>query len=300
MVTIRAPGVLGSDTLARPTPDTLARPTPDTLARPASDTLARPAFDTLVAANETSIDAEGRTRPIDKAEGFCPRCGMHYRFIDGVLYPQRHGGGQGHAYSVCHKGMGGKGGRVCDACHLEEAMRNITARRALNAIVQRTITHPSLKRQILIPERKRRLISSISETIGSFALSRQEISNVIDLCSDVEMATTLLADAVSIKASCDFTVDELKAVLAGAHQRLGDYIANLDDRKRHDLYSMMLLGRNLDYYGLCQEAVVEFKLRTDNYSSNEGSAGMYHSAERIAEKQDLKNWLKLVLDLVEG
>ena len=62
----------------------------------------------------------------------------------------------------------------------------------------------------------------------------------------------------------------------------------------------MVLGRNLDYYGLCQEAVVEFKLRTHDYSSNEGSTGMYHSAESIAGKLDLKNWLHLVLDLVEG
>ena len=284
MVTIRAPGVL----------------TPDTLARPGHKTAAQPSHNTLADADESSIDTENRIRLADKAQGFCPRCGMHYRYIDGVLYPQRHGDGYGLNPSPGHNGTGGRGDRVCDACHLEEAMSNITARRSLHHLVNKTITQPSLKRQILIPERKQRLISSISETIGSFALSRQEIGNVIDLCGDVEMATTLLGDAASIRESCEFTVDELKVVLAGAHQRLSDYIANLDDRKRHDLYSMMLLGRNLDYYGLCQEAVVEFKLRTHDYSSNEGSAGMYHGAESIAGKQDLKNWFQLVLDLVEG
>ena len=175
-------------------------------------------------------------------------------------------------------------------------MNNITARRSLHHLVNKTITQPSLKRQILIPERKQRLIRSISETMGSFALSRQEIGNVIDLCGDVEVAITLLEDAASIRESCDFTLDELKGVLSGAHQRLSDYIANLDDRKRHELYSMMLLGRNLDYFGLCQEAVVEFKLRA---ASADGEKKRYYSAERIARKRELKNWLQAVLDLVE-
>ena len=248
----------------------------------------------VLVANRGSVPDESSEPPVENTKGFCPRCGMRYRYLDGVLYPLKHGESQ------FKSDRDGRSDRVCDACHLEEAMNNITARRSLHHLVNKTITQPSLKRQILIPERKQRLIRSISETMGSFALSRQEISNVIDLCGDVEMAITLLEDAASIKASCDFTLDELKGVLSGAHQRLSDYIANLDDRKRHDLYSMMLLGRNLDYYGLCQEAVVEFMLRTHDYSSSEGSAGTYHSAERIAGKQDLKNWLQLVLDLAEG
>ena len=242
-----------------------------------------PGVNTLSAAIGNSVIAE---------EGFCPRCGMHYRYYDGVLYPLRHGDGHTLAHRYC-----GTGERVCDACHLEEAMSNITARRSLHHIVNKTLTQPSLKRQVLIPERKRRLISSISETMGSFALSRQEIGNVIDLCSDVEMANTLLSDAASIKTNCGFTVEELRGVLAGAYQRLSDYIANLDDRKRHELYSMMLLGRNLDYFGLCQEAVVEFMLRV--LSSDEENE-RYYSAEKIAGKRELKNWLKFVLDLVEG
>ena len=38
---------------------------------------------------------------------------------------------------------------MCDACHLEEVLGNITARRKLNRIVDNTITNPSLKKQIL-------------------------------------------------------------------------------------------------------------------------------------------------------
>ena len=169
-------------------------------------------------------------------------------------------------------------------------MTNITARRRLNSIVNKTITKPSLKKQILIPERKQRLIAIVAETMGGFTLSRQEIGTVIDLCNDVEMAATLLEDAPDH--------NNLFQLEADARQRLIDYISNLDDHKRHDLYSMMLLGRNLDYYGLCQEAAVEFKLRA-SIPHSEGSSAESIAPEAIARRADLKNWLQLVLDLVE-
>ena len=199
----------------------------------------------------------------------CPRCGMPYRYVDGVLYPQSQNSNS-----------------MCDACHLEEVLGNITARRKLNRIVDNTITNPSLKKQILIPERKQRLIKSVCETIGGFSLSRQEIGKVMDLTNDVEMVVTLLADAPDERDNSD-----LRQMEIDARQRLTNYIASLDPEKRHNLYSMMLLGRNLDYYGLCKEAVVEFKLRA-------GSADDI-TPESISKRPDLKIWLQLVLDLVE-
>ena len=237
--------------------------------------------------------------------GVCPRCGMHYRYLDGVLYPMKHGDSHG---LVHNSEKGSRRDKVCDACHLEEVMNNITARRSLHHNVNRTITKPSLKKQILIPERKQRLISSVSETMGGFVLSRQEIGTVIDLCNDVEITMELEQDAqenwrmadrssMSVGDSSDAEGSyRIAEVLAGAHQRLVDYISNLGSDKRHDLYSMMLLGRNLDYYGLCQEAVVEFKLR----STSSPSENSYYSAEKIAKRRDLKNWIQLVLDLVEA
>ena len=126
--------------------------------------------------------------------------------------------------------------------------------------------------------------------IGGVALSRQEIGAVLDLCNDVEITIELEQEAPK-----DNRVAE---VLTSARQRLVDYISNLGLEKCHDLYSMMLLGRNLDYYGLCQEAVVEFKLRTnENVSVAEVVQAM--KPEKIAKRRDLKNWIQLVLDLVE-
>lgn len=203
----------------------------------------------------------------------CPLCGMRYQFQDGILYPQSHN----------------KNG-TCDACHLEELIGNITVRKPLHHITNMTITKPTLKKQMLIPERKQRLIKSVAETLGGFALSRQEIGAVIDLCNDVEITIELEQEAPK-----DNRVAE---VLTSARQRLVDYISNLGLEKCHDLYSMMLLGRNLDYYGLCQEAVVEFKLRTnENVSVAEVVQAM--KPEKIAKRRDLKNWIQLVLDLVE-
>ena len=104
----------------------------------------------------------------------CPQCGMRYRFQDGILYPQSHN----------------KNG-VCDACHLEEVIGNITAHEPLHRIINIAITKPSLKKQILIPERKQRFIESVAETLGGFALSRQEIGTVLDLCNDVDISIEL-------------------------------------------------------------------------------------------------------------
>jgi hypothetical protein len=203
----------------------------------------------------------------------CPQCGMRYRFQDGILYPQSHN----------------KNG-VCDACHLEEVIGNITAHEPLHRIINIAITKPSLKKQILIPERKQRFIESVAETLGGFALSRQEIGTVLDLCNDVDISIELEQDARGDNRASE--------VLTGARQGLVDYISNLGLEKCHDLYSMMLLGRNLDYYGLCQEAVVEFKLRAnENVSVTEVVQAM--RPERIAQRRDLKNWIQLVLDLVE-
>lgn len=223
-----------------------------------------------VEGNRRSND-QGQSKALEGCA--CPRCGMRYRLHDGVLYPQSHNNKS-----------------VCDACHLEEVMDNITVRRTPHHIVNKTITKPSLKKQILIPERKQRLIDSVAETMGSFALSRQEIGTVLDLCNDVEISIELEQDALG-----DGRVAE---VLTGALQGLVDYISNLGLEKRHNLYSMMLLGRNLDYYGLCQEAVVEFKLRAcEKALSKETEQVM--APEKIAKRQSLKKWIQLVLDLVE-
>jgi hypothetical protein len=113
---------------------------------------------------------------------------------------------------------------------------------------------------------------------------------VLDLCNDVDISIELEQDARGDNRASE--------VLTGARQGLVDYISNLGLEKCHDLYSMMLLGRNLDYYGLCQEAVVEFKLRAnENVSVTEVVQAM--RPERIAQRRDLKNWIQLVLDLIE-
>lgn len=218
---------------------------------------------------------------------YCPTCGMRYRTRDGVIYPQSHNLND-----------------ECDACHLEAVMNNITSRK--RGTVHSLAQHYCATKQgsgIMIQERKQRLIASVSETLGSFSLSRQEIGTVIDLISDVEVSEELLEDVYhrdrakrgrpSWASDIAHSDSREQKVLEEARQRLADYLSNLGPEKRHDLMAMMYLGRNLDYYGLCQEAVVEFKLR-----SQDGSG--HYDAEELAKHSHLKEWLRLVLELVEA
>ena len=197
---------------------------------------------------------------------YCPRCGMRYLIKDGVMYPQSHNLNS-----------------VCDACHLEEVMNSITTRKG--DTVHSMIRQYNETRQAgmtIIPERKRRLIASVSETIGKFSISRQEIGAVIDLHADVETAKELSEEGNQEEES-----------VQKAAQRLEDYLFNLGDHKRRELMCMMLLGRNLDYYGLCQDAVIEFRLRSQDPGGRFG-------AKELACKRRLGEWIRLVLDLIES
>ena len=172
---------------------------------------------------------------------------------------------------------------VCDACHLEEVMNNIATRKG--ATVHTMIRQYNETRQAgptIIPERKQRLIASVSETIGGFSISREEIGDVIDLHADVETAKELLEEG-----------NEAENGVVNAMQRLEDYLFNLGGHKRHELMCMMLLGRNLDYYGLCQDAVVEFRLRTQDF-------GGRFEAKELASHRKIGEWIRLVLDLIES
>ena len=217
---------------------------------------------------------------------YCPSCGMRYRTRDGVLYPQ-----------------GINPNDECDACHLEAVMNSIDAgkRNAVHS-ENRNCKAAYTGGSAMIPERKQRLIASVSETIGGFSISRQEIGTVMDLYSDVEIYGETLNDfqtGIRINRESRFWDNEAansdgcgQKSLRDARQRLAEYLSNLGHEKRHDLMSMMYLGRNLDYYGLCQEAVVEFKLRAQD------SAGRCNTEELLKHSQ-LKEWLRLVLELVE-
>jgi len=95
---------------------------------------------------------------------YCPSCGMRYRTRDGVLYPQ-----------------GINPNDECDACHLEAVMKSIDAgkRNAVHS-ENRNCKAAYTGGSAMIPERKQRLIASVSETIGGFSISRQEIGTVMD------------------------------------------------------------------------------------------------------------------------
>ena len=104
----------------------------------------------------------------------------------------------------------------------------------------------------MIPERKQRLIASVSETIGGFSISRQEIGTVMDLYSDVETYGETLNDfqaGIRINRESRLSDDEAsnsdgrgQKSLRDARQRLAEYLSNLGHEKRHDLMSMMYLG----------------------------------------------------------
>ena len=66
----------------------------------------------------------------------------------------------------------------------------------------------------------------------------------------------------------------------------------LPEQKRHDLMCLMYLGRNLEYYGLCQETVDDFCVYADEKVGNNCSGST--DPEYLAGKVKIARWLRLV------
>ena len=66
----------------------------------------------------------------------------------------------------------------------------------------------------------------------------------------------------------------------------------LSEQKRHDLMCLMYLGRNLEYYGLCQETVDDFCVYADEKVGNNCSGST--DPEYLAGKVKIARWLRLV------
>lgn len=66
----------------------------------------------------------------------------------------------------------------------------------------------------------------------------------------------------------------------------------LPEQKRHDLMCLMYLGRNLEYYGLCQETIDDFC----DYADEKASENCFGSTdpEYLAGKVKIARWLRLV------
>jgi RimJ/RimL family protein N-acetyltransferase len=66
----------------------------------------------------------------------------------------------------------------------------------------------------------------------------------------------------------------------------------LPEQKRHDLMCLMFLGRNLEYYGLCQETVDDFCVYADE--KVDGNCSGSTDPEYLAGKVRIARWLRLV------
>ena len=66
----------------------------------------------------------------------------------------------------------------------------------------------------------------------------------------------------------------------------------LPEQKRHDLMCLMYLGRNLEYYGLCQETVDDFCVYADE--KVDGNCSGSTDPEYLAGKVRIARWLRLV------
>lgn len=69
-------------------------------------------------------------------------------------------------------------------------------------------------------------------------------------------------------------------------------IEQLSEQKRHDLMCLMFLGRNLDYYGLCEEAVDDFCAYADEKANSNGYGRV--EPDYLAGKKPIAKWLRLV------
>lgn len=154
-----------------------------------------------------------------------------------------------------------------------------------------------------------KLVDTILEQYKKLKISDHQLDRVIELCQAHQDAEKALHDLMEREKhsgkgnhTATWNMAELVAYDDTAEGKasdetygaLVDYIASLPRTKQFDLDCIMSFGRNIEYYGVCEETVEDFVIQV----SERGEKHDHVYSEYLAGKRYLGKWIKTVREVV--